>query len=70
MWFNGGMMNGGMMGAYGVFGIITLIVHLLFWAAILYLIFLAIKKINVKDHQNNTGEDESIKILKERYGQR
>ena len=48
MWFNGGMMNGGMMGAYGVFGIITLIVHLLFWAAILYLIFTSNQKIKCK----------------------
>ena len=67
MWFNGGMMNGGMMGPYGVFGIITLIVHLLFWAAIFYLVFMAIKKLNVKDNHNSSSEDKSIQILKERY---
>ena len=66
MWNNGGMMNGGMMG-FGVFGIISFIVHLLFSAAIIYLIFTAIKKLNLKDDRKSSNEDNSLQILKERY---
>ena len=64
------MMNGyGMMGHFGFFGIISLILHLLFWAAIIYLIFTAIKKLNAKDDRKSSNEmkDHSIQILKERF---
>lgn len=62
MWFNGGMMGG-----FGISWILMFIVQLLFWATILYLIFVAIKKINVKDDHRSSREDKCIQILKERY---
>jgi uncharacterized membrane protein len=64
------MMHGyGMMGGFGIFGIISAILHVLFWVAIIYLIFTAIKKLNVKDVPKTPIEakDSSIQILKERY---
>ena len=65
MWNYGGMMNGGMMG-FGAFGIISFVVHLLFWAAIIYLIFTAIKKLNLQDNRKSSNDDNSLQILKER----
>lgn len=66
------MMNGyGMMGGLGLggFGIVFFILQLLFWVAIIYVIFLAIKKFNSKvEHNSSIGiEDKSIQILKDRY---
>lgn len=65
MWNYSGMMNGGMMG-FG-FGIISFVVQLLFLAAIIFLIFIAIKKLNLQDHQKGSNNDNSLQILKERY---
>ncbi|WP_428910791.1 hypothetical protein [Niallia sp. Krafla_26] len=49
-----GMLNGfGSMGGFGTVGIIFSVLQLLFWVAIIYLIYKVIKNLNVKDIAKN-----------------
>lgn len=62
-----GIMHGFGTGAgFGIVGIIFMLVQLLFWGALIYLIFAAIKRIGSKE-KHNDNVDNSLKILKERY---
>jgi len=61
------MMHGyGTGSGIGIIGIIFMLLQLALWVGLIYLIFIAIKKLTLKESPNNNG-DNSLNILRERY---